>query len=399
MNDQTSTSQTDLVESPFAGGQRSLTQASAGAMQNQSRELAETQTKYLMAQRFPRDVVANMDRILNAFTRPTLAEKAQYQFARGGNAIVGPSIRAAEAIAQQWGNMEQGFREVQRGIDAKGIPFSEVEAYCVDLETRSSKRLQFIVPHWRDTKAGGYKLKDERDIYELMANQAQRRVRACILAMVPGDVSEAAMAQAEVTLKAKADTSPDGIQKLLDAFADLGVTKENIEKRIQRRADVIQPAQIVSLKRIYASLRDDMSEPADWFDIPKEAPKAEGLEAVRAAAAAKRAGGKGGAEAGKGATGADPDTGEVQAPAAPAAPAAAPAKAPAAAPKAKTPAAAPKADPSAPGLLDKPLDQLLSDLASATSQETADLVIDSGRHLSEPDYKTLVASYRASFPN
>jgi len=281
---------TNLIDSPFAAraaGTAVATADSAGSKQNQSRELAEMQTKYLMAERFPRDEVGAMDRILNAFSRRTLAEKAQYQFARGGSDIAGPSIRAAEAIAQQWGNMDSGWRELQRGVDATGVPFSEVEAFCVDLQSRNSKRLQFIVRHWRDTKSGGYKLKDERDIYELCANQAQRRLRACILASVPGDVTEAAMQQAEVTLKASADTSPEAMAKMVEAFGAFGVTKEHIEKRIQRRLDSIQPGQVVSLKRIYASLRDDMSTPAEWFDIEAEQPKASGLDAVKAAAAAK----------------------------------------------------------------------------------------------------------------
>ncbi|POS10192.1 hypothetical protein C3Y08_01730 [Burkholderia gladioli] len=260
----------DLVASPF-GGRSTAVADTAGARQDQSRELAETQVKYLMAQQFPRDVIANTDKILNAFTRPTLAEQSQYQFSRGGSDISGPSIRAAEAMAQQWGNIEQGFRERSRGVDGKGIPFSEVEAFCVDLESRTTKRLQFIVRHWRDTRQGGYQIKDERDIYELIANQAQRRVRACILALIPGDVVDAAMQQAEVTLKAKADTSPEAVQKIISAFTDhFGVTKEHIEKRIQRRLDAITPAQVVSLRRIYASLRDGMSGPDEWFDMGEQ---------------------------------------------------------------------------------------------------------------------------------
>ena len=65
----------NAVANPF-GSKTSAIVETAGARQSQSRELAEMQTKYLMAQRFPRDVVSAMDRILNAFTRPTLAEKA-----------------------------------------------------------------------------------------------------------------------------------------------------------------------------------------------------------------------------------------------------------------------------------------------------------------------------------
>lgn len=256
----------ELVASPF-GGNRQVVAESAGARQDQSRELAETQVKYLMAQQFKRDAVANMDKILNTFTRPTLAEKSQYQFSRGGTDITGPSIRAAEAIAQGWGNMESGFRERSRGIDSEGVPFSEVEAFCTDLEGRTSKRLQFIVKHWRDTRQGGYKLKEERDIYELIANQAQRRVRACILSQIPGDVTDAAMNQAALTLQAQADTSPEAMQKMIAAFEPFGVSKEQIEKRIQRRIESIQPAQVVMLKRIYASLRDEMSAPGDWFEV------------------------------------------------------------------------------------------------------------------------------------
>lgn len=338
---------TEVVESPFAAARHAVQQAdTAASRQNQSRELAETQTKYLMAQRFPRDVVGAMDRILNAFTRPSLAEKAQYQFARGGSDIIGPSIRAAEAIAQQWGNMEQGFRELSRATEPGGVPFSEVEAYAVDLEGRNAKRLQFIVRHWRDTKSGGYKLKDERDIYELIANQAQRRVRACILAMIPGDVTEAAMDQAEVTLKTSADTSPEAMQKMLAAFVPFGVTKEQIEKRIQRRLDAIQPAQVVALKRIYASLRDDMSTPADWFEVEAAPAVATGIEAVKAATAPKK-------------------------PAAPVKPAA--------------PAAS-------------PLPDYLAALAGATSEATAALMLDEARDVLTPDdLAKLSAAYEAKF--
>ena len=263
----------ELVESPFAS---QAPVESSGSRQLQQRENAETLAMVAMAHRFPRNVIANTDKILNAFTRATLAEKAAYQFAKGGSDVSGPSIRAAEAIAQMWGNLSFGFREVSRGIGADGVPFSEVEAFCWDMEAGNRQPLQFIVRHWRDTKRGGYKITDERDIYELVANQAQRRKRACILALVPGDVVEAAMTQADVTLRTKADTSPEAMAKMVEAFAPFGVTKEHIEKRIQRRLDTIQPAQVVMLKRVYASLRDDMSTPADWFEMEEgaEPPKA-----------------------------------------------------------------------------------------------------------------------------
>lgn len=230
------------------------------------RAIAEVQAAMVIAKRFPRDPIQAMDRILNACTRPSLAEAALYQYSKGGSDVSGPSIRLAEAIAQQWQNIQFGFTELTRGLDHDGVAYSEVEAYAWDLETNTKRPLVFRVRHWRDTKKGGYAIKDERDIYELVANQAQRRVRACILGVIPGDVVEAAANQCDITLKSKADTSPEAVQKMVAAFAGFGVTKEQIEARIQRRVDAIQPAQIVGLKKVYASLRDGMSSPEDWFD-------------------------------------------------------------------------------------------------------------------------------------
>ncbi|CAJ2875819.1 Uncharacterised protein [Burkholderia pseudomallei] len=254
------------IESPFGNSRAELAQT-AGARQNQSREIAEMQVTYLMAQQFPRDPAKAMNRILDAFTRLSLAEKSQYEYSRGGTEIRGPSIKAMEAIAAEWENIDVKWRVVSRGVDARGIPFSEVEASAIDTQTRTRKSIAFPVSHWRDTKQGGYALKDERDIYELCANMAQRRVRACIEAVIPTDVIEAAMEQADTTLQ-KVDTSPEAMQKMLVAFEPFGVTRAHIEKRIQRSLDSIKPTQVVSLKRIYASLRDGVSEPADWFDKP-----------------------------------------------------------------------------------------------------------------------------------
>ncbi|MEX3950590.1 hypothetical protein AB4Y40_22875 [Paraburkholderia sp. EG287B] len=226
----------------------------------------ELRVVYMTAAEHPRDEVRAVDLIENAFTRLGLAEKAQYAYSRGVTDIRGPSIKAMERIAAIWGNIDAAWRERSRGVDARGVAYSEVEAVAVDLQTRTRKRIAFMVPHWRDTREGGYPLRDERDVYELCASAAQRRVRACLEAVIPSDVVEVAMVQADKTLKAKADTSPEAMEKMVVAFAEFGVTKAQIEKRIQRHLNAIAPAQVVGLKRIYASLRDGMSDASEWFE-------------------------------------------------------------------------------------------------------------------------------------
>jgi hypothetical protein len=227
-----------------------------------SKMVAEIQAQMVLAKKFPRDPRQAMDNILNACTRPSLAEAALYSYSRGGTDITGPSIRLAEAMAQHWGNMDVGIKELEQVNGA-----SIVEAYALDLETNTRQSKIFQVPHLRFTRSGTKKLEDPRDIYELVANQGARRLRACILAVIPGDVTEAAIQQCEVTLRASADTSPESIKKIAEAFGALGVTRAQLEARLQRRLESIQPAQVVALKKIYASLRDGMSGVADWFPV------------------------------------------------------------------------------------------------------------------------------------
>ena len=227
-----------------------------------SREIAEVQAAMVIAKKFPRDPVAAMDRILQSCTRQSLAEGALYSYNRGGSEITGPSIRLAETLAQGWGNLQFGIRELeQRGGE------STVEAFCWDLETNTRQVKLFQVPHERHTRSGKKALTDPRDIYELVANQGARRLRACILGVIPGDVTEAAQKQCEVTLASKADTSPEAIKKLISAFATHGVTSEMLTKRLGNRLDAIRPAQMIQLRKIFTSLRDGMSAPSDWFEI------------------------------------------------------------------------------------------------------------------------------------
>jgi hypothetical protein len=247
---------------PFTAGEVAVNAGNRGVVAvEQQRAIAEVQARMIIARANPRDPIRAMEKILNDCTRPTLADHAIYQYARGGTDIRGPSIRLAEAIAQRWGNIASGIKEMSRSGE-----YSECIAYAWDLESGYYDERQFQVRHWRDTRQGGYQLHDERDIYELIANFGQRRKRAVLLTVIPGDVTEAALEQCERTMSAGADVTPDGIKKLVEAFTELGITAPQIEARIQRRLDAIRPAQVVMLRKIYTSLKDGMSESADWFD-------------------------------------------------------------------------------------------------------------------------------------
>lgn len=247
---------------PF-GKQVAPASNNALAVAETERAIQEVQAAMVIAKKFPRDQIKAMDRILNACTRPTLAQTALYCYPRGGQEITGPSIRLAEAMAQEWGNMQFGIRELSA---ENGV--STVEAFAWDVETNTRQVKVFQVPHVRYTRQGITRLNDPRDIYELIANQGARRLRACILGVIPGDVTEAAVNQCEVTQKVNVEVTPDTIKAMIDAFEKgYNITQQLIEKRLGKRADAINATQLLSLRKIYQSLRDGMSKPSDWFDV------------------------------------------------------------------------------------------------------------------------------------
>ena len=119
-----------------------------------TREESEVQSMMVIAKRFPRDPVTAVDRILQACTRQSLADGALYSYNRGGSEITGPSIRLAEAMAQSWGNLQFGIRELEQRNGE-----STVEASAWDLETNTRQVKVFQVKHERQYRRAR---KDER---------------------------------------------------------------------------------------------------------------------------------------------------------------------------------------------------------------------------------------------
>ena len=68
---------------------------------------------------------------------------------RGGQSVEGPSIRLAETLAQEWGNIQYGIRELSQSNGE-----STVEAFAWDIQTNTRQVKVFQVPHVRYSKKG-----------------------------------------------------------------------------------------------------------------------------------------------------------------------------------------------------------------------------------------------------
>lgn len=227
-----------------------------------SRAIAEAQGKLVIAKRFPRNEVEAYAKAMEACQRPTMAAKAFYSFPRGGQTVAGPTIRFAEELARCWGNIDYGIKELSQD-DGK----SEMQAYAWDLETNAQSVQNFTNPHQREQGKKMVALTSQRDIYENNANMATRRLRSRILSILPSWFVEDAIEECKKTLAGHNDTPLiDRVKKMVVQFAKMGVTQEQIEKRLKRKIDTMNADDFTTFIGIYNAIKQGESKIADWFE-------------------------------------------------------------------------------------------------------------------------------------
>ena len=232
-----------------------------------SRAIAEAQGKLVIAKKFPRNEIAAYAKAMEACQRPTMAAKAFYSFPRSGQTVEGPTIRFAEELARCWGNIDYGIKELSQD-DGK----SEMQAYAWDLETNAQSVQNFTNPHQREQGKKMVTLTSQRDIYENNANMATRRLRSRILAILPSWFVEDAITECKKTLAGKNDTPLiDRVKNMVVQFAKMGVTQEQIEKRLNKKIDTMNADDFVEFIGIYNAIKQGESKIADWFEAEKVA--------------------------------------------------------------------------------------------------------------------------------
>lgn len=231
----------------------------------ESKELSELKGKMYLARQFPRDPNYALDNVLRECQRKELAEVAQYEFPRGDSVVKGPSIRLVEVLARHWGNITSGITEVDTTGDT-----TTIKCFAWDLETNASDEKTFSVKHERSTKKGSYKLTDERDIYEAVANKGARRKRACLLAVMPGWYVDAALAECDKTLadSLTADqTMEEVINNLVSAFGAFGISPDQISEKLSKPIDKLSKNDVVKLRHLYSAIKDGFVKAADAFGL------------------------------------------------------------------------------------------------------------------------------------
>lgn len=242
---------------------------------------AEIDKQIATAHQYPRNLNACVQNIQAlALMDEEIAGSCYYHLERldknGEKSIIeGPSIRLAEIVAANWGNLRLGSRVV--GNDGRMVT---VEAVCHDLETNvaiTQQQVRSIVTRNGKTYSN--------DMQTLTINAAQAiALRNAINKVIPMAITRKVVEQCKAMVRGKAAELPEKRQKIVAAFASIGVSREQLLAKLQITSiDEITADMVANLRGLYTSLKDGNSTVEDEF--PKPATPSEGQTQTVAAKA------------------------------------------------------------------------------------------------------------------
>lgn len=244
---------------------------SVAQLSMQTREQSELQAGFVMAKRFPRNEEEAFVKITKAFSRPGLAEAAEYRFPRGKEEVRGATVDTARQLARCWGNLRYGFQVIDSTEEELHL-----KGYCLDLETNMSAQLEarFAKKVQRKVAGGGtvWLAPNERDLRELVNKHGSMLIRNCILQIIPSDIVDDAVSTARKTLKVAAErglsaSKEDTIRALVVGFDKIGVSVSMLETKLGHAMQEISPDEIVELRGVYKSLVDGNSKREEHFSF------------------------------------------------------------------------------------------------------------------------------------
>lgn len=245
-------------------------QSSAVAVAERERALIES--AIISAKKFPRNEADAYAKLMRSCERAGFAEGAGYKFKRGSTWITGPSVDLAREGARCWGNIRYGLQIVAQ--DAETI---HIRGWALDTETNTYVEMdddftKSIQRKNYETKQTEWVAPDERDLRELVNRRGAILIRNAILQVLPPDIVEDAYNTAMRTLDKAAkgeleQSAEDAVRRLTMAFQSVGVSAAMIEKWMGRQVNLITKAEVVELRQIYASIKDDNSKIEEYFEV------------------------------------------------------------------------------------------------------------------------------------
>lgn len=239
---------------------------------------AEIESAYIMALKKPRSWDDVRAKILDACRRPVFAEKAEYKKPIGGSSITGPSVRFAETAIQAAGNIrtvatvlydDENIRKVNvQVIDLENnISYGKEITLQKTVERKRVRDGQTVISQRLNSNGDMVYIvgATEDELAVKQGAQESKILRNCGLKLIPGDIIEEAMEVAKATRRKGIDPKAE-TNKVVDAFAAIGIKPSEIEKYLGKPVAQIVAADIDDLRTIYTAIKDGDAKWSDYLE-------------------------------------------------------------------------------------------------------------------------------------
>lgn len=258
-----------------------------------AKSTADSQARWIMAMRQPRDPHMVRQELKRECERPALAKKAVYAVPRGGNTIRGLSIRFAEVAMRCFGNMNCEAQTLydsdeERVIRVCATDYESNASWSRDITIKKTVERKAIAPGQRPIRvrmnSQGQQIyiveATPDDVNMLEAAGISKAARTAILRLIPGHLQDEMRGICEKVAATEAAKDPDAERNtMLDYFAGIGVMPEQLTEYLGHPIERCTPAELTELRFLFGALRDGE---ADWGTISADVAKARAATKARA---------------------------------------------------------------------------------------------------------------------
>lgn len=254
-------------DSQLPAVQMSASENAAIAMAAKQKAIVEA--KYMMAIARPRDYDKVRQDMLKDASRPNFANVAIYH-KPVGKGVEGPSIRFVEAAIRNMRNIDTNAETISEDDERRIIRVS-----VTDLESNSSYSQEITVTKTveRQKLPQGEKPirvrinSNGKQVYilhgtddDIMNKQnalVSKAIRTLGLRHVPGEIVDEALQTVRRTMAKQDAADPDASKnRLIDAFAQLGVSVESLKDYVGHELSALDPNELQTLRAIYSAIKD-----------------------------------------------------------------------------------------------------------------------------------------------
>ena len=234
-----------------------------------AKQKAVVEARYKMALARPRDIDKVRQNMLKDAKRPNFAAVAIYHKPIG-KGVEGPSIRFVEAAIRNMTNIltetDTVSEDDERRVIRVAVSDLETNTYfsqdvTVTKTVERNKLPQGEKPIRVRTNSKGQPVyilhATDDDILNKQNALISKAVRTLGLRLIPGDLVDEALWYVRQTMVTQDAQNPDAAKnRIIDAFAMLGVGVENLKEYLGHELSSITPNELQTLRALYSAIKD-----------------------------------------------------------------------------------------------------------------------------------------------